>query len=466
MFFEHIYDKTLAQGSYLIGCQALGSAIVIDAKRDVDTYIEIAKKNQLRITHITETHIHADFLSGSRELAQLTGAELLLSNAGPAEWQYDFEHTGLYDADRIKVGNIELQVLHTPGHTPESLSFIVYDTPATPAPLLILTGDFVFVGDVGRPDLLEKSWGEQGSEQAGAVALFESLQKFKNLPPYLQVWPGHGAGSACGKSLGAVASSTVGYEVIRNWALQYANQQEDFVQELLANQPEVPRYFAQMKKRNKERRALLPFVPKQQHLKFEEFSKLYKAGMTIIDTRPKAEFAKSFLPNTIHIQNNNAFSTWAGWLLDYSQEFVIIAEAYHMEDITRKLMRIGLDRMAGYITPTNLRSFDLPTAAQRLLSLDEMHANLDNPKVEILDVRNEKEYKEGHIRGAKNLFVGTILDHLDQINRKKQIIVYCQSGDRATLAQSLLYKAGFHKVWLYSGGIKEWKANNEQLLRI
>jgi len=240
MFFEHIYDKSLAQGSYLIGCQASGEAIVIDAKRDIDTYLKIAALNKLRITHIAETHIHADFLSGSRELAAVTGANMYLSDEGGEDWQYAFDHIGLKDGDVIKVGNLSLVVMHTPGHTPESISFLLTDHAATDKPVMVFTGDFVFVGDIGRPDLLEKAAGIMGTKEVGAKQMFESLKKFKALPEYVQVWSAHGAGSACGKALGAVYSSTVGYEKIRNWAFQYGDDEQGFTDYLLADSPSHP----------------------------------------------------------------------------------------------------------------------------------------------------------------------------------------------------------------------------------
>ena len=211
MFFQHIFEKSLAHSSYIIGCQAAGQAMVIDPKRDIDTYLKIAEENNLKITHIAETHIHADYLSGSQELAYVTGAKMYLSDEGGQDWQYDFEHVGLKNGDTIEVGNLIFEIMHTPGHTPESISFLLTDTPATKEPVMIFTGDFVFVGDIGRPDLLEAAAGLIGTKEVGAKQMFESLKKFQVLPDYLQVWPAHGAGSACGKALGAVASSTVGY---------------------------------------------------------------------------------------------------------------------------------------------------------------------------------------------------------------------------------------------------------------
>lgn len=459
MFFKHIYDKSLAQGSYLIGCQATGEAVVVDAKRDVDTYIELAKQNNLRITHITETHIHADFLSGSRELAELTGATLYLSDEGGEDWQYQFEHVGLRNGDVIKVGNLTLEVLHTPGHTPESISFLLTDHPATEEPVMVLTGDFVFVGDVGRPDLLEKAAGIAGTKEVGAKQMFQSLKKFKVLPDYVQVWSAHGAGSACGKALGAVHSSTVGYEKIRNWAFQYGNDEDGFIDYLLEDQPEPPKYFAKMKELNKVERPLLVEVPKHKKLTKDKFLKVYNEGMKVIDTRVKTDFAKGFIPGSINIQGNNSFSTWAGWLLNYEEQFILVADEDKMEDLTRKLMRIGLDNIYGYITDVKESGLELQVAD--VIDIETFKTFLNKEDTQILDVRGASEYKAGHVNGAENVFVGTLPDNLSKIDKNKQVVIYCQAGDRSAIAYSLLRKSGFNNVKNYSGGMKEWYAKSE-----
>ncbi|MCG2792025.1 MAG: MBL fold metallo-hydrolase [Weeksellaceae bacterium] len=454
MYFQHIYDKSLAQASYLIGCQAKGEAIVIDAKRDIDTYLQIANENNLKITHIAETHIHADFLAGSRELAAVTGAKMYLSDEGGADWQYQFPHIGLKNGDVITVGNLTLKVIHTPGHTPESISFLLTDHPATDAPVMIFTGDFVFVGDIGRPDLLEKVAGIVGTQEKGAREMFHSVKNFSKLQDYIQVWPGHGAGSACGKSLGAVPNSTVGYEKIRNWAFQYEDDEEGFVEYLLDGQPEPPKYFAMMKQLNKVERPLLPDVPKHQKLSKDEFLKAYNRGVKVIDTRNKVDFAKGFIPNSINIQGNNSFSTWMGWLVDYSEPFILVAEDGQMEDLTRKLMRIGMDQMMGYIDSVENLGLDLETAD--VIDIEKFKTYLDREDIQIVDVRNQSEYEAAHIENAKNVFVGTIEDNLDKISREGQVVIHCQSGDRAAIAYSLLKKNGFENVKNYSGGMKEW----------
>jgi len=455
MFFQHIYDKSLAQSSYLIGCQAKGEAIVIDAKRDMDTYLQVAKENNLTITHITETHIHADFLSGSRELAAVTGADLYLSDEGGADWQYEFPHTGLKNGDQIKVGNLTLEILHTPGHTPESISFLLTDHPATAEPVMIFTGDFVFVGDIGRPDLLEKAAGLIGTQEKGAKEMYRSVQDFRKLPEFIQVWPGHGAGSACGKALGAVPSSTVGYEKIRNWAFQYENDEEGFVEELLEGQPEPPKYFAMMKKLNKTDRPLLTEIPKQKKLSKEEFQKAYAEEVKIIDTRDKTDFAAGFIPKSINIQGNNSFSTWMGWMISYVEPFILVAGDEQIEDLTRKLMRIGMDNMMGYIDDVKVPDLELQTA--EVISIEEFKKYHNRNEVQIVDVRGKTEFDEGHIEGAENVFVGTLAENLDKFSKEKQVVIHCQSGDRASIAYSVLRKNGFTNVKNYSGGMKEWK---------
>ncbi|HEY0670194.1 MAG TPA: MBL fold metallo-hydrolase, partial [Sphingobacteriaceae bacterium] len=353
MFFQHVYDKSLAQASYFIGCQKAGVAAVIDPKRDVDTYLEIAKANNMKITHVLETHIHADFLSGSRELAKLTGAEMYLSDEGGEGWEYEFPHIGVKDGDKIKLGNLTFDVLHTPGHTPESISFLLTDNPAINKPVMLFTGDFVFVGDIGRPDLLEKAAGMKGTQDIGAKQMYESIKKFEALPDYIQVWPGHGAGSACGKALGSVPSSTVGYEKLRNWAFQFEKDETGFVKYLLEDQPEPPKYFAMMKKLNKVDRPLLTEVPKLRELSAEELKANLAKGMKLIDARDKSDFATGFIPGSINIQGNNSFATWAGWFLKYDEPFMLLADEKKLDDLTRKLMRIGLDNIEGYIADTS-----------------------------------------------------------------------------------------------------------------
>jgi hydroxyacylglutathione hydrolase len=304
MLLKRFYDSKLAQASYLLGCQATGEAIVVDPNRDVEQYIRAAAEEGVRLTHVTETHIHADFVSGSRELAERTGAQLFLSDEGGDDWRYGFVGAAhaklLRDGDVIKVGNIRLEVIHTPGHTPEHLTFLVTDTAATNRPMGALTGDFLFVGDVGRPDLLERAAKMAGTMESSARALFSSVARFKRHVDYLQLWPGHGAGSACGKSLGAVPSTTLGYERIANWALAEDDQGE-FVRTVLAGQPEPPKYFAAMKRINRDGPRVLGGFPKPARRSADALASLLAEGVLVVDTRSAALFASRHVPGTINI---------------------------------------------------------------------------------------------------------------------------------------------------------------------
>lgn len=461
MYFKLVYDESLAQASYVIGCQEAEIAAVIDPKRDVDTYLKIAEDNNFKITHILETHIHADFLCGSRELAALTGGELILSDEGDENWKYQFPHTKVKNGDIIKVGNLSIQAIHTPGHTPEHLSFLLTDHPATDKPAMLFTGDFVFVGDVGRPDLLEQAAGLKGTQEKGAHDLFDSLQDFVKMQDYILMWPGHGAGSACGKALGAVNMSTIGYEKIRNWALQLLNDKEAFTTELLADQPEPPRYFAMMKKLNKEDRKLLTEVPKIKNLNHQEYREAKNSQRELIDARPKEQFAKSYLEGSLNIPNNRSFSTWMGWFLDYETHFVLIATSNEIEDLTRKLMRIGMDHIIGYITPEQLSDFEKGNL-QSYHSLDKsmIKEKMRKKDVQIIDIRGKSEYKEGHIDGGENIFLGTLDENFDKIAKDKEAIIYCGSGNRSAIAYSLLVANGFDNILNYSGGWSDWNREN------
>ena len=454
MYFERVYEKGLAQASYLIGCQATKEAIVIDPKRDIDTYLEIAERENLKITHIAETHIHADFLSGSLELAHATGAKIYLSNEGGNEWQYQFEHIGLLDGDNITVGNVQFEVIHTPGHTPEHISFVLTDLPASNNPSMIFTGDFVFVGDIGRPDLLEKAAGFEGTMIAGAKQMFQSLKKFKALPDYLQVWPAHGAGSACGKALGALPGSTVGYEKLSNWALK-VNDEESFIKVLLDGQPEPPKYFAMMKKMNKLGPAVLGSIPHPARLSASKFKDALTNNYQIVDTRDKLSFAGGHVSRSLNIQDNNSFSTWTGWMLDYQKPIILIAPEHRIDDLNKALIRIGIDNLAGYISDIDkLESSGINLEILNQISADEFKSKFSEYK--IIDVRSYTEFEIAHIPEAINIHAGLFERNLDMIAGEENLVVYCTSGDRSAIASSFLMNNGFKNVFNLSGGINSW----------
>lgn len=456
MFFQNIYEKGLAQASYLVGCQKTKEAVVIDPRRDINVYLEIAERENLKITKVTETHIHADFLSGARELAAATGAELLLSDEGGKDWSYEFNHTGLKDNDVFKVGNLKFEVMHTPGHTPEHISFLLTDTVVSSKPIMIFTGDFVFVGDIGRPDLLEKAAGITGTQEIGARQMFNSLKKFNSLPDFVQVWPGHGAGSACGKALGAVPSSTVGYEKIVNWALNISDE-EKFVNTLLDGQPEPPKYFAMMKKLNKTGPAVLGGLPFPAKLTMSQFKNHINNNTTIIDTRDKFSFAGGHIPGSLNIQDNSAFSTWAGWLLDYKENFILIASDHRINELNKALIRIGLDNISGYYHDMDAwanAGHELETLNQ--ITCQELNNKLENDEVQLIDVRGASEFSAGNIYGAENIHAGYLLNNLNNISANKEIVVHCHSGDRSSIAGSILLKNGFKNVSNLTGGYAAW----------
>lgn len=466
MFFQRFYEPKLAQASYMIGCQRTGEAVIVDPNRDVQQYVDAAAKEGLRVTHVTETHIHADFVSGARELAQRTGAQLILSDEGDADWKYAFAAGAgarlVRDGDHFMVGNIRLEVMHTPGHTPEHISFLVTDKPAASGPWGILTGDFVFVGDVGRPDLLEKAAGIQGTMEASARTLFRSLARFRALPGHLQVWPGHGAGSACGKALGAVPSTTVGYEKIGNWGVATTDEAE-FVRMVLAGQPEPPRYFAEMKRINKQGPRILGDTSRPPTLPATALDGLLRRGEMVVDTRSAAQFAAGFVPGTINIPLNASFTTWAGWLLPYDRDVFLLIDddcPYCIETAVRDLAMIGLDRVGGVVGRDALEAWthagrSLGTVTQT--TVDELAAMRKRGDAVVIDVRGGAEWETGHIPGVRNIPVGYLAEHMNELPTNVPVVVHCQTGARSAIAASVLAARGLTNVVNLEGGYAAWE---------
>jgi hydroxyacylglutathione hydrolase len=432
--------------------------LIIDPNRSIDQYLRAAAEENLRIAHVTETHIHADFVSGARELSQRTGARLYLSGAGGRDWQYEYGNdagaTLLHDRTSFAVGEVRLQVLHTPGHTPEHLTFLVTDNASEP--MGALTGDFLFVGDVGRPDLLERAARVRGTMEEGARQLFRSLQQFRALPEYLQIWPGHGAGSACGKALGAVPQSTLGYEKRFNWAFGVSDEAE-FVRAVLAGQPDPPRYFAEMKRINRSGPRVLGERLRTVRLASETMAAALAAGGPIVDTRDAGEFGRRSIPGTINIPANRGFSTWAGSLLPYDREFRLIAADHRVEELVGDLAGIGLDRIAGYWSPDVVSDFEVQGKLQVIPRISLADASNGRNDWTIVDVRGEGEWNAGHIPNSLNLPLAELDQRLDEIPQGR-LIVHCQTGSRAAIAASLLRARGFNEVQLFPGGLAEWCA--------
>ncbi|MDN3448686.1 MBL fold metallo-hydrolase [Planococcus sp. APC 3906] len=460
MLLRYFYDDKLAHASYVVGCQATGEAVVVDPMRDINPYVELAKKENLKIVGALETHIHADFVSGSRELADRFGTKMYISDEGDKDWKYqnldNVSHQLMKDGDKFNIGNLVFEVMHTPGHTPESISFILTDTKAADLPLGIFTGDFVFVGDVGRPDLLEKAAGIQGTSAAGAKDMFKSIERFKDLPEYLQVWPAHGAGSACGKSLGAVPSTTVGYEKLFNWAFQFKDE-ESFTEELLAGQPEPPYYFAVMKSVNKVGPELIANLPELKPIdRLDDIKNLLEQGEQVLDLRPADAFSQGFIPGTINIPFNKSFSNWAGWVVDYKKPVYILVNPEALDEVAIALHSIGIDEVLGYADANAIIAQADKLDKYDNVTIEEAKEMIDNGEANVLDVRNKTEYDEGHIENADHIMVGTLKNRLEEVDASKTVIVHCQGGARSAIATSLLKAKGIDNIVNMPGGYSKW----------
>jgi hydroxyacylglutathione hydrolase len=470
MFLRMVYDDKLAEAAYLIGCQRTGEAIVIDPERDVDRYEKIAAANGLRIVAVAETHIHADFISGGRELAE-KGAKVYVSDEGDADWKYqwldkkvgggEYDYRLLKDGDTFMVGNIEFKAVHTPGHTPEHLCFMVTDRGGgADKPMGVATGDFVFVGDLGRPDLLESAAGFAGKADPSAHRLYQTVRKFMAWPDYLQVWPAHGAGSACGKALGAVPQSTVGYEKMFNASVLAAKTEQGFVDFILDAQPEPPLYFARMKRDNKIGPKVLGGVPTPRELSVDDLKKVVEKKAMVIDTRTWAAFKQGHLPGALHLPLNNTFNTDAGSLIGEHDVIHLIIEPSRVDEAVRDLIRVGLDKFCGWYDASKLDQFVaaggtlVPTVE---ITVSEARVLLDTTKPFVLDVRRKTEFAEGHIAGATNIAHTRLLSRLAEVPKDRPILVNCRSGARSARTCSLLQRHGY-EVTNLAGGMLAWEA--------
>ncbi|MCS6835519.1 MAG: MBL fold metallo-hydrolase [Anaerolineae bacterium] len=453
MLMKYFYDERLAQASYMVGCPGAGVALVIDPARDIRPYLQAAAQHGLKITHVAETHIHADFVSGARELAYATNAVQVLSAEGGAEWQY-MRPVGdrvllVREGDSFMIGAVKMEVMHTPGHTPEHVVYMVTDTAASRVPLGVFTGDFLFVGDVGRPDLLDKVVLHDGSAEGGARQQFRNVERFKALPDYLQIFPGHGAGSACGKALGAVPSTTLGYEKLVNPAFQF-NDEDGFAAWLLSGQPEPPRYFAQMKKVNKRGAALLKELPVILNHAWMEADLPSRA--LVIDTRPLEDFAHGHVRGTINIPiNETSFCTYLGWYVDYESPVYFIAYEQDVPTVITALRSIGVDNVRGVFSPSAVK--DATGVIWQIAPNQAREA-----KLKLLDVRSLEEHRARRIDGATHIHMGDVLRHLDKLPRNETLVVHCGGGVRSQVVVSLLQRAGFSNVANMAGGIDAWQA--------
>ena len=456
MFFRQIYDEKLAEAAYLIGCQKTGEAIVIDAERDIDRYERLAAENGLRIVAAADTHIHADYLTGMREFAE-KGARIYVSDEGDADWKYMWlgakSGGGSYDAvrlkhnDTFKVGNIRFRAIHTPGHTPEHLSYEVTDLGGgANEPMGVATGDFLFVGDLGRPDLLESAAGMQGIADPSAKRLFQTVKDFQSWPDYLQIWPGHGAGSACGKALGAVPQTTVGYEKRFNAAVRAATSEPAFVDFILEGQPEPPMYFARMKRDNKLGPRVLGALPKPKALSPREVAQLDTRKVAVIDTREWAAFRDAHLAGSLFCPLTKSFNSDAGSFVTEDEDIVLIVDPARVDEAVRDLVRIGLDRVVGFLDAAKfgeLAAAGAKIAATREIAAADTDREIGTRAPFVLDVRRATEHAAGNIAGALNIAHTRLLGKLAEVPKDRELLVHCQAGLRSARACALLERHGY-----------------------
>ncbi len=457
MFLRQVPDHALAQYAYIIGCQRTGEAVVVDPERDVDRYLAVAAANDLRITAVAETHIHADYLSGARELVERHGAAAYLGGEGGPDWQFEWakgkpDVTLLQDGDEFTVGNIRLKALHTPGHTPEHVSFLVTDEGGgADEPVALLTGDFIFVGDVGRPDLLESAAGQAGAMEPGARTLYASLRGTKDLPDHVQILPAHGAGSACGKALGAVPVSVIGYERKFNAPLREAMDggEEAFVSHILDGQPEPPRYFARMKRDNRAGPKLLSQgrLPQPDALYASGLAAWLEAVPTaILDLRADAKaFAERHLRGAIHAPlAGGRLPVAAGSYLDEDTRILLVAGSQaEVDEAVRQLIRIGLDHIAGWITVVEALASDARLEKMKSITPQDLPAG-----AAVLDVRGAGEFKAARVKDATNIAHTRLAARIYDVPKGDPLHVHCQSGGRAAMAASFLASTGRDVVWV------------------
>ena len=466
MLFKRFYDENLAQASYMIVCEKTREAIVVDPNIELSQYTREAGAQRARIAHVTETHIHADFVSGAAALAEAAGATLHLSAEGDRKWGYTDaameSAKPLRDGSEILMGRIRLRAAHTPGHTPEHLTFFVSDLDRGDDPVGALTGDFVFVGDVGRPDLLERAAGAKGSMASSAAALFKSVRSFSTQPDHLQIWPGHGAGSACGKSLGSMPQSTLGYEKLFNWA--FADMSEKvFVAKVLEDQPVPPRYFALMKRVNRAvDRPLAPPAPKQ--LGLVDLDAALSRKALAIDTRPADKFAAGHVPGTLNIPLGKSFLNWTGALVRDESDFYLIIEAESddaVQAVVNDLAKIGLTRIAGFFRSNVLQDWKKKHGtAEQVPQLDskQLHDLLGRKRIQVVDVRAPDEWSRGHVPGAIHIPLAALPERVGELDTSVPIVLHCKGGGRSAIGTSYLQAKGLSSVSNLAGGYEAWVA--------
>jgi glyoxylase-like metal-dependent hydrolase (beta-lactamase superfamily II)/rhodanese-related sulfurtransferase len=451
MYFKQFYLGCLAHASYMIG--DAGEAVVVDPQRDVEGYIEEARLQGLAIRHVIETHLHADFVSGHRELARRTGAKIYYGSRANAE----FEHVGVKEGDEIRMGNTLLRFLETPGHTPESISVVVYDKAQSENPQAVLTGDALFIGDVGRPDLL----GARMSASELAGMLYDSLhQKLLKLPDGTKVYPAHGAGSMCGRNISSERSSTIGDQRRLNYALQPMSRDE-FIRMMTTDLPEAPRYFSQDAQINRQGPAILEDLPAPVPLSPKEFDSRRKECL-VVDTRPSDQFGTAHIPRSLNIGLGGQFASWAGTLIPLSRPLLIVAESDEaVLEARMRLARVGHENVIGYLSGGILAWHDagFPIAQTEQITVDELNRRIGEGSAgQVIDVRMPGEWNSGHIREAIHIPLNQLeVAAAGKLQTQQPVSAICAGGYRSSMATSILEQLGFRKIVNVVGGMAAWK---------
>jgi glyoxylase-like metal-dependent hydrolase (beta-lactamase superfamily II) len=450
MYFKQFYLGCLAQASYMIGSK--GEAVVVDPRRDVETYLEEAEREGLAIRHVIETHLHADFVSGHRELAARTGAKIYFG----AKARAGFDHVPVREGDQIVLGDVALRFLETPGHTPESLSILVIDRAISEEPEAVLTGDTLFIGDVGRPDLL----GARMSAEELAGMLYDSLhEKLLKLPDSVAVYPAHGAGSLCGRNISSETSSTIGQQRRFNYALQ-PMPREDFIRMMTTDLPEAPAYFSRDVQLNREGPANLSELPKPPGLLPAAVDETRRSGAVVLDTRPASQFGTGHIPGSLNIGLGGQFASWAGALIPAEKPIVLVTEdEEQVEEARTRLARVGLENVAGYLAGGLLAWHEAgrPLVAMEQISVDELRHRIAQGEVgQLVDVRRPAEWQAGHIAQARNLPLNELAARATELDRGKPVTAICAGGYRSSIATSLLEQQGWARIINVVGGMTAW----------
>lgn len=452
LVFETIYTEGLAALSYLVGDDEEGVAAIFDPRADVDIYIEMARAKNVAITHIFETHIHADLVSGARELcSRLKSARIYLSGEGGAK--YGFATEKVSDGEQFILGSVLITARHTPGHTPEHIAFFLADTEHPALPWGVLTGDSLFVNSAGRPDLLgEKETGKLAAQQ------FETLRQYLKLPDSVMIYPAHGAGSPCGAEIGDRLSSTIGYERPFNPFLQFDDVQT-FTQFAVSTAPPIPKYYPVMKKVNAEGPEVLGGLPRVPGLPAKSFKKaIEEKTAVLVDTRSMLAFGAAHIPGALNIGGTPMLSIWAGSLLDPAEPILLVLESdTALDEMVRLFVRTGFTKFAGYLVG-GMKAWDnagYPFAQLGQMSVHDLKSTGD--RLQILDVRSNREWNGGHIPGARHVFLTDLPRRIGELDPDKPTAVYCASGYRASIAASILKQAGFPHVHNVPGSWHAWR---------